>query len=102
MNRHLGMCDASCAVALTGTRFLVADDEHNQLAIYDAGGGGPATQAIGLGKLVGANTKEVDLEGAAELADRIYWISSHGRTAKGQQAEERYTFFGSQVTDLDD
>lgn len=93
------MCDASCAVALTGTRFLVADDELNQLAVYDSVSTGPALQTIPLDALAGSLTSEADLEGAAELAGRVYWISSHGRTAKGAKSEARHRFFATEVGD---
>jgi len=39
--------------------------------------------------------KESDLEGAATIGDRIYWISSHGRNKKGDVQERRRRFFAT-------
>jgi hypothetical protein len=36
---------------------------------------------------------EADLEGAARIGHRIYWITSHGRNAEGQPAPNRHRFF---------
>ena len=38
---------------------------------------------------------ESDLEGAANLADRIYWITSHGRNREGEARESRHRFFAT-------
>jgi hypothetical protein len=40
---------------------------------------------------------EVDIEAAACIGDRIYWISSHGRNAKGKERESRHRFFATSV-----
>jgi hypothetical protein len=48
---------------------------------------------------------EADLEGAARVGDRVYWISSHGRNSKGKTQPARQRLFattlghqGTQVT----
>jgi hypothetical protein len=38
---------------------------------------------------------EVDLEGAARMGERIYWISSHGCNAAGEQQPSRRRFFAT-------
>lgn len=101
MNRHQGMCDASCAVPLSAMRFLVADDELNSLSVYDAQVSSPALQVIDLHAVADARAEEMDLEGAAVVADRAYWISSHGRNAKGKKEAARHSFFASTVSDRD-
>jgi hypothetical protein len=42
--------------------------------------------------------KESDLEGAAAVGQRIYWIASHGRNSKGKLRPDRQRFF---ATDID-
>src|SRR5688572_27491330 len=83
-----GACDASGAVPLSDRRFVVADDEDNILRVYDADtGGAPLTQtdlspALGL-PLKGKKhpeAPELDLEAATRIADRAYWLTSHGRS----------------------
>src|SRR6185503_11055346 len=41
---HLGMCDASAAVALSSDHFAVADDEDNPIRVYRADEGNLPTQ----------------------------------------------------------
>ena len=51
-----------------------------------------------LGAFLGtAADKESDLEGAAAVGSRIYWISSHGRNKNGKLREERHRFFATEV-----
>lgn len=93
---YKGMCDASAAVALDAEHFIVAGDESNRLQIYKRGRQGPVG-SVGLSDFLGAN-KESDLEGAAMVGNRIYWISSHGRNSKGKFQEPRHRFFATDVT----
>src|SRR6185295_9197605 len=91
------MCDASAAVALDENHFAVADDEGNILRIYKRGEAEP-TRDYDVGKFLG-NSKhtESDLEGAARIGDRIYWISSHGRNREGEVAPHRQRFFATEI-----
>jgi hypothetical protein len=93
--RHDGMCDASAAVALDAHHSIVADDEHNQLSIYRRGEQSAVGQ-VHLGKFLKA-AKESDLEGAAQVGNRIYWIGSHARNSAGQLREDRQRFFATEV-----
>lgn len=83
-----GLCDASAAVALDDDHFVVGDDETNTLYIFkrgvpDAKGHLPLSGAKGIPK----NKKEIDLEGAARVGERIYWIASH---SKGEKKRRRF------------
>lgn len=101
-----GMCDASGAVALSGRNMLVADDEDNVLRVYDAERGGAPTAQLDLSELLGLPRKqkkngtiaappEVDIEAAARIAERAYFITSHGRNAAGKLKTERLRFFAT-------
>jgi hypothetical protein len=94
---YSGPCDASAAVALDATHFVVGDDEHNTLHIYRQG----QAQAVGSldlsGFLTTAAGKESDIEGAAAVGTRIYWITSHGRNSKGKAQPDRHRFFATEV-----
>ena len=100
----LGCCDASAAVALTDELFVVANDEDNILRIYSRQRlGRPATTVDLTGFLNrGRKSAEVDIEAAAQVGDRIYWISSHGRNAKGKAQESRHRFFATTVSVTND
>ena len=96
---YRGMCDASGAVALDDKLFAVANDEDNTLRIYRRGQDGPPVQSFDLSPFLKVSLKfpETDLEGAAWLGDRIFWIGSHGRNHDGKFRESRHRFFAITV-----
>ncbi len=96
---YTGMCDASAGVAIGTNLFAVADDEGNQIRIYYAHTGGPPVQVFNASqflRLVG-KFPETDLEGAAWLGDKIFWIGSHGRNREGKYRPNRNCFFATTV-----
>lgn len=98
--RYSGMCDASAAVAIGNGRFVVADDELDVLRIYQKSAGAPVGSLDLIDYLhnrKGANKNhEADLEGAAVIGDRIYWISSHARKGKtGEVDPHRQRLFAT-------
>lgn len=94
---YRGLCDASAAVALGARHFVVANDENNVLAVYQRGRSDAVT-TLPLADLLASGDKESDIEGAALVGKRIYWISSHGRNKNAKARPERYRFF---ATDID-
>jgi hypothetical protein len=97
LSTYRGPCDASAAVALDAEHFVVANDENNVLSVYRRGHA-DAVATLPLAGFLGTGPKaEADLEGAARIGDRIYWISSHGRSASGKLRPERYRFFATDV-----
>ena len=99
---YRGMCDASAAVALGAGHFVVADDEGDVLRIYQRGTPMPVAAVdlvdfLGNRKPNGDNT-EADIEGAATIGQRIYWISSHARKGKdGEVDPHRRRFFATDI-----
>lgn len=92
---YRGMCDASAAAALDEHLFVVANDERNQLKIYRRGQADPVGELDLSGFLGTSPDKESDIEGAATIGDRIYWITSHGRNKKGKVQDRRFRFFAT-------
>lgn len=90
-----GLCDASAAVMLDKDRFVVADDEDNVLRIYSIAASGKPVR-VDLAPLLGGK-KEADIEGAARIGDRIYWIASHGASKDGEERPARRRFFATDV-----
>jgi hypothetical protein len=90
-----GACDASGAIPLDATHFLVADDEDNVLRVYDAERGGPPTRTFDLSSRVAPSdpSSEVDLEAATRVGDRGYFLSSHARKRSGKLDPNRFVFF---------
>lgn len=98
-----GACDASGAVELDRTHFVVADDEDNVLRVYDAVRGGPPVAAVDVSAALGLTPQgkrvprmpELDLEAATRIGDRAYWLTSHGRNSKGKARPERLRLFAT-------
>lgn len=98
--RHYGMCDTSAAVSVGADRFLAANDETNHLWLYSARQDGPWTRQLDLGPFLQAR-KEVDIEAAARVGPRVYWITSHGTNKHGFGRRRRSRFFATDLADED-
>lgn len=96
LTTYKGWCDASAAVALDADHFVVANDENNALRIYRRGKADPVGPPMDLGTFLQAS-QESDLEGAARIGNRIYWIASHGRNKNGKLREDRHRFFATEI-----
>ena len=95
-----GTCDASAASALSGDLFVVANDEDNILRFYRTSQPGKPVQTFDLKPVLSLKGKsEMDLEGAARLGQKVFFISSHGRNAEGKYTPNRHRFFALQFTE---
>jgi hypothetical protein len=101
---YRGASDASAAVFLDGERIVVADDEDNVLRIYSAERAGAPLSAVDVSSFLRVDPRkpEADIEAAARVGDRIYWITSHGRSRKGKVRESRGRFFATDVVSSPD
>lgn len=92
-----GPCDASAAAGLGDGHFVVGNDENDTLHIYRRG----QAQAVGsldLSRFLGTHPgEESDIEGAAAIGTRIYWITSHGSNSKGKTQPSRHRFFATEL-----
>ncbi len=105
---YRGACDGSAAVALDRDRFAVADDDSNVLSVYRTGQEA-AILELNLDQFLEAPKKkkpgpdgkpvfkEADIEGAARIGDRIYWIGSHGRDSDGNAEPGRSRLFATHI-----
>jgi len=96
---YFGMCDASAAAALNDHLFAVARDEDSVIRVYRRDQSGAPVQSINLTTFLDLDPKqpESDIEGAARVGDRIYWITSHGRNRNGRERASRQRFFATQI-----
>lgn len=94
---YTGMCDASAVASLNDEYFAVADDEQSIIRVYSRERGGAAAHALDVAPFLGLPKRraEVDIEGAARLGDHVFWISSHGRNAAGEDQPSRRRFFAT-------
>jgi hypothetical protein len=101
--RFEGACDASGAVPVDERHFAVADDEDNVLRVFDAFTGGGAVRKTNLSKQIALKKKgEADIEAATSLGGRAFWLSSHGRNAKGDEDPNRSLVITTEVPTLDE
>lgn len=109
---YSGMCDGSAGAALDDKTFVVATDEANSngtnvLNVYLFEQGGAPVRVVDLTPALvpDPNNKdqhdpehsEADIESAARIGNRIYWITSHGHNSKGKRRVDRYRFFATDV-----
>ena len=105
---YRGACDGSAGVALDQDHFAVADDDRNVLRIYRTGQPNPDPSSPNLDSFLEAppkkkgGFKEADIEGAARIGDRIYWLGSHGRDSEGDEEPGRARFFATRVAPSQD
>lgn len=96
-----GMGDASAAVALDENNFVVANDEDNILRIFDKNKP-DNLQELKLSEIfkniiLDGEDLEIDIEGAAEIGDKIFWIGSHGTSKKGKFRAARNRLFAVRI-----
>ena len=97
---YRGTCDASAAVRLgSSPMFVSASDEDHVLRVYNREAPGMPAGAVDLEPFLKPVEpgKEPDIEGAALVGDRIYWVTSHGRNKDREEQESRQRFFATSV-----
>ena len=101
MVSYLGACDASAAVRLGGTSwFVAACDEDYILRVYDRRAPGPPAASVDVVDFLKPEDPEhePDIEGAALVGERIYWVTSHGRDGDGDERESRQRLFATSAS----
>lgn len=93
---YTGMCDASAATLIDKDKFVVANDEDNVLRVYSLTKPGPPVATKDISTNLEAK-KEADIEGAARIGNRIYWITSHGANKNGKPRPDRRRFFATDI-----
>jgi hypothetical protein len=103
--KFLQACDASAAVLIEGTPFFAAaSDEGCVLRVYDVSNPGPPVSTTDVSAFLvpdDPEETEADIEGAAQIGERIYWIGSHGRSRKGKERKIRQRLFATTVSNGD-
>lgn len=92
---YRGLCEASAATFIDDVHFVVASDDTNTLQIYERGKPDPLGSGIDMRDFT--SFKKSDLEGAAGIGDRVYWISSHSLNKHNEDKAERKLFFAARV-----
>ena len=92
---YSGASDSSAAVSVGKDSFIVADDENNMLRVYSLSKPGKVVGKFSMDGFLDADPgrPEADLEGAATIGDKTYWITSHGRNKNGKLRLGRHCLF---------
>jgi hypothetical protein len=107
---HAGAPDGSAGIAVGKEHFIGVTDENNLLRLYSVADGSKGVPLLDLNPLLGIKAKvkdgkekfdECDLEGAAKIGDRIYWIGSHGANKDGKPKKERQVLFATKAIGSD-
>ena len=96
---YKGICEASAGAFIDSTRFAVASDETNKLQIYERGKPQPIGDGIDMEDFTSFDKS--DLEAAAVIGDRVYWISSHSFNSQGEDKSKRKVFFATKIVQAD-
>lgn len=91
---YIGICEASAAIALDETHFVVASDETNTFQLYRRGIARPI-RPIKFKKFIGHERS--DIEAAARIGDRVYWMSSFSRPGEDGNARDRSVLVASRI-----
>lgn len=92
-------CDGSAGVFIDHDHFLDANDENQVLRLYARGQDAGPVQTFEISTDIGvAGSDEADVEGAARVGDRVYWVTSHGRDKNGIVEAPRYRFFATDLS----
>jgi hypothetical protein len=100
---HQGFPDGSAGMGAGEQHFIGACDENNVLRLFSGDGQGAPKDLLDLNPLLGFKPKEdgtyreCDLEGAARIGDRVYWIGSHGTNTEGKERKERQVLFATEI-----
>lgn len=103
---YKGRSNVSGAIALNDRYFVVADDEDNQLSVFDKDLEKALKPAITLsevfaGEIEDDKHQEIDLEGGARIGDVYFWIGSHSTSGKGNDRPARHRLFGIHLIEVE-
>ncbi|OAI09687.1 DUF3616 domain-containing protein [Methylomonas methanica] len=103
---YKGRSNVSGAIALNDRYFIVADDEDNELSVFDRQAEKALKPAIALsevfdGEIKDGKHQEIDLEGGARIGDVYFWIGSHSTNSEGDERPARRRLFGTHLTEIE-
>ncbi|KIF78629.1 hypothetical protein QR77_07650 [Streptomyces sp. 150FB] len=92
-----GASDSSAAVDVGDGYTVVADDETNQLRLYDSATSGAPVRSWDFTSQAGVSI-EMDIEAATRTGDTIYWTGSMGNSKSGELRPDRAVLYTTTVT----
>ncbi|MCI0745616.1 MAG: DUF3616 domain-containing protein [Verrucomicrobia subdivision 3 bacterium] len=101
---HTGTADASAAIPIDANLMWVGDDENQIIRIYNRNlSGAPLAQFnmtpfLGLTDIENGRPREVDIEGATRVGNRIFWIGAHSHANIAEGRTNRSRVFGTDIS----
>ncbi|MDR1878429.1 MAG: T9SS type A sorting domain-containing protein [Bacteroidales bacterium] len=100
---HTGLSDASTSVAWEDDYFFTADDESNEIRLYNRYVSGMPIQLFDLGTYSNIETSEPEMDMEASVRgvlypDRIYWSGSLGNSRTGKLRDSRNRLVVTQIS----
>lgn len=100
-----GMSDASAAYPMDTNYMWVADDENQTLKLYDRTRSGQPVLTANFDAFLGltdlypnGSPREVDLEGATHVGNRLFWIGSHSLSGDAELRPNRARLFATDLS----
>ena len=97
--------DASAAIPIDANWMLIGDDENQTLRVYSRTRPGPPVKSIDINQSLAlidryddGTPKEVDIEGATRVGNRLYWIGSHSHAFNATERTNRGRLFATDLS----
>jgi hypothetical protein len=87
----------SAAVAIAKDAFVTCSGQDNVLRVYQTTGPTTAVAGLDVSEFLALDGEPADIQGAARIGNRIYWIASHSRNEEGRIRPGRYRFFATTI-----
>jgi len=97
---HTGMSDGSTAVLIDANYMFVADDETNQIRLYDRNNSGLPLYQFDVTSYLALSGKEIDIEGSfisPTKPNRIYWLGSMSNNKDAESRPDRNRLFATDI-----
>src|SRR6185503_18002456 len=101
---HTGTADASAAIPINAELMWVGDDENQIIRIYRRNASGlpiaqfNMTPFLGLTDVENGRPREVDIEGATRVGNRIFWIGAHSHANIAEGRTNRSRLFATDIS----
>jgi hypothetical protein len=101
---HTGTADASAAMPIDADLMWVGDDENQIIRMYRRNTSGlpiaqfNMTPFLGLTDIENGRPREVDIEAATRVGNRIFWIGAHSHANIAEPRTNRSRLFGTDIS----
>jgi hypothetical protein len=101
---HIGAADASAAIPIDSSLMWVGDDENQVIRMYNRNGSGlpvatfNMTPFLELTDIEAGRPREVDIEAATRVGNRIFWLGAHSHANRAEGRTNRSRLFATDIS----